>query len=681
MLNNTINEISAAYLSEAKNSPSLIEDMAAMEKYMAESYSGRIFIELLQNADDANSTDVFVEIFNGNIIFANNGRPFDENDLVAISRTGASKKTRGSSIGYRGIGFKSTAYLTNEIIIYSNDEFFTFSKSKCANALQKPIDKIPTVRIPFIVDSIDSTLEEHILTLNKQGYNTIFVFTNAKMELFIEELKDLNNGYFIFLRNIKRCQIRVSSLDKCIQVTRQNNKRHQIVSFFGSNNEEWAVIFRGSEAIALKIQNNKVVPCNSDEALFHCFLPTTEKSPYHLKINADFSTDPSRKHITLDALTQAAIDNIATLLFDVLKLALTEQDVDFSQFIDIILMVGSFSTLNQRLSAKLDSIIQKSFLLELENGTRQSIQKCKKLPDVFENSEKSLLRTSANIIMKQSIKTDCYQHIASIDLLIQKFSKESFTAEEISETLSEKSFVEKLSPQTYAKILSFIVSSAKHASVASKPFSSPHKIYLPTDTGVVPIGQVNDSNTKPKESIKKAISESLSPYDASLFSSIVGIDKTAIYSKESNLPRIEVSQKQTNGILSKGSMPVVAKWRSAEQQCIELEKHWGNIAVDVSRQNVGYDVESTTPSGEKRYIEVKLLNKGTVSFTITNNEYTAAHQYGDRYVICLIMQGEREAKVLYIKNPLEKLSFEKRVRQWEWYCENFNGEEFSIELR
>lgn len=37
-----------------------MEDMAAMEKYMAESYGERIFIELLQNADDANSTKIKV---------------------------------------------------------------------------------------------------------------------------------------------------------------------------------------------------------------------------------------------------------------------------------------------------------------------------------------------------------------------------------------------------------------------------------------------------------------------------------------------------------------------------------------------------------------------------------------------------------------------------------------------
>lgn len=87
MLRDTINKINREYIAEAKNSPTLIEDMAAMEKYMAESYSGRIFVELLQNADDCGSSRIILQEYNGSIIFANNGRPFDDNDIVSISRS------------------------------------------------------------------------------------------------------------------------------------------------------------------------------------------------------------------------------------------------------------------------------------------------------------------------------------------------------------------------------------------------------------------------------------------------------------------------------------------------------------------------------------------------------------------------------------------------------------------
>ena len=49
MLSNIINKINEKFLDEAKNSPQLLEDMSAMEKYMAENYSERVLIELLQN--------------------------------------------------------------------------------------------------------------------------------------------------------------------------------------------------------------------------------------------------------------------------------------------------------------------------------------------------------------------------------------------------------------------------------------------------------------------------------------------------------------------------------------------------------------------------------------------------------------------------------------------------------
>ena len=97
----------------------------------------------------------------------------------------------------------------------------------------------------------------------------------------------------------------------------------------------------------------------------------------------------------------------------------------------------------------------------------------------------------------------------------------------------------------------------------------------------------------------------------------------------------------------------------------------GYSVQDVSRMNVGYDIESTTSSGEKRYIEVKSLTNENAEFTITNNEYTAAHQYGNNYYICLVFDN----KPIYIQNPLNKLAFTKRIRQWEWVCDQYYGTE------
>ena len=72
-----IKQVSGSFLEEASASPRMLEDLAAMEKYMSESYDGRTFIELLQNADDAGAKRVCVSEIDNAVIVANDGRSFD----------------------------------------------------------------------------------------------------------------------------------------------------------------------------------------------------------------------------------------------------------------------------------------------------------------------------------------------------------------------------------------------------------------------------------------------------------------------------------------------------------------------------------------------------------------------------------------------------------------------------
>ena len=78
-------------------------------------------------------------------------------------------------------------------------------------------------------------------------------------------------------------------------------------------------------------------------------------------------------------------------------------------------------------------------------------------------------------------------------------------------------------------------------------------------------------------------------------------------------------------------------------------------------------MESVTPDGQKRYIEVKSVKKD-FSFSLTNNEYTAAHQYGEEYYVCLLLEDDNNLVVRYIQDPLRNAKFEKRIKQWEWIC-------------
>ena len=86
--------------------------------------------------------------------------------------------------------------------------------------------------------------------------------------------------------------------------------------------------------------------------------------------------------------------------------------------------------------------------------------------------------------------------------------------------------------------------------------------------------------------------------------------------------------------------------------------------------NLGYDLEVKLKNGEKIYIEVKSMISFSQPFKITNNEYSCAHNYGDKYYIALVINDDN-FEVKFIQNPIETLHFEKKCEQWSWFCEEY----------
>jgi len=71
--------------------------------------------ELLQNADDAGATVASADIQDGEFIFTHNGEDFTEEHFTSLCRFGYSNKRSLHTIGFRGIGFKSTFSLGDEV--------------------------------------------------------------------------------------------------------------------------------------------------------------------------------------------------------------------------------------------------------------------------------------------------------------------------------------------------------------------------------------------------------------------------------------------------------------------------------------------------------------------------------------------------------------------------------------
>lgn len=78
-----------------------------------------IVSELLQNADDAGATSASVNIEKEVFIFRHNGEDFIEEHFASLCRFGYSNKRALHTIGFRGIGFKSTFSLGDRVELYT----------------------------------------------------------------------------------------------------------------------------------------------------------------------------------------------------------------------------------------------------------------------------------------------------------------------------------------------------------------------------------------------------------------------------------------------------------------------------------------------------------------------------------------------------------------------------------
>lgn len=653
----TVLNINKRFMKEAQDSPSLFSDMASMESYMAESYNERVFAELLQNADDSGSTKIYVEEYNSNLYVANNGRPFNSSDLMAICRSGSSNKRRGSTIGYRGIGFKSSTRISQDIYIWSNQTFFTFSKNLCARKLKVPLNNVPTVRIPFLVQTISEDIANKVNMLEKDGFTTVFVFQNANLEEFRSEVREIESGYFLFLNNILECEIELPSIKKNFSINRKKENDKEIVSIDDALKriDEW-VVFKGDKSsIAFKNIEGKITYSSTSEATYHCYLPSNDSSPFSIKINGDFSTDPSRKNIMLDEYTKNVLFDIVNELKTIVNnVFLGAASEDASQILLVLNEQKSFSRINTYFKEIFSNEVSQLKLV-LSSGKEVSLKEYKLLPNWLENSEKDFLRENSPYVINQSLPHNIYSQFNGIDEFISTYSNATYTIDDYYKILKEQDELLETAPHIYNKIYAYILKEEKvHQQIYDQKPIYTSKIY----SSISDIVNADSSETLANE---------LSTSEKKWLFEITGYDL-----RQKDESKITTSQ-LTDKVVT-NQKPTVTKWRSTEKQVMEIEEYLGNTAIDVSKKNVGYDIESMTPDGQYRYIEVKSLSSENSIFSITNNEYTSAHQLSDSYYICLVSEG----KAIYIQNPIKNLHFEKRIRQWEWICEDYTGIEIEI---
>ena len=663
-----INILHDQFLDEAKKSPILLSDLANLEKYISESYSERSLIELIQNADDANSTRFYIELINDNaVLVANNGDYFSEDDVIALCRSGSStKKRKSNTIGYRGIGFKSIVNYTNTVHLISGDIKLSFSKELTKKDLPE-VENVPLVRIPH--EFCGNEFENEINKVINEGYTTVFIF-ETKFDSILEEINSFDDSCLLFLRNLEHFESKTNTYKKINSIRKNEDNQNFISLTNGAENTDWLILTKEYENekidIAFLLENKNVKSMNKEKAVIHSFMPTKNQFCIPCKVNGDFSTDPSHTKIVIDDESINTIKSLSDFFTYMISDILQNKHDDF----------------------KLISVISKIFIDPLSKF------KSKNINDIFIDELKATIHKHLNkediLIQPKWLSEDSFIEIFDSDnkLLIsdsleskipgikQLLLNLNFEEAEFNEAMIKASNNE-FSEDTRVDLVVKSIEKTRFTIDSEDKKAITNAKIIDTGENIETIK--NKSNKKVKKSFISKVEEKLSDKnDLKHFAKSFDMEYEGI-DEEKEVKKPQIIENNTNVSFKRTNL---TKWRKVEQNVTEFLKECDNLknVQDVSTINLGYDTSATNEKGEDLFFEIKSVKSLGDSITMTNNEYSNAHKYKENYYLVIASQNQSSLEMVFISNPIENLQLNKRVVRWEWVCDGYDGKYFKTDF-
>lgn len=678
MSSTILKEVRQSLLEEARKSPSLLADLAGLEQYVAESYDARSFVELLQNADDAGASRFIVYRAGNFLLVANDGRSFNRTDFESLCRSAASHKHRGTSIGYRGIGFKSVVGFAETIYVFSGELEATFSRERTAEEIPEA-SRVPLVRVPHPVESEERAwMAEAFEAIAQGGYRTIFVFTNLIASGIEAEFAAFDPTSLLFLRHIRQVELR-SSIEEMITARRETlDTRSRSIRLASSGGTYlWRVVERAEIALAFAQEEEAIKRLEEREAVVHAFLPTHEATGLPIKINGDISTDPSRTRVILDERTAVGIEGAARLIVDLIAEALDESSDPVAAG-----LVASLVPFRDPRTAIFQRRSFKTQLLEaIKRVAEDRFENLRYRPSWLNPVDFEMFAAASNI---RAVPRRL-EEIAGLSGFLEHLGAKEATLADL--RLGFKNSVPSLLGA--AEVVSRLASLHATKQISEAEIDTKWRLW-PLDDEPVTFEEVRRVAKPLNQSFVDMVSEKVgvSSELRRLVASLSEPETASRVVPEQLVNKPQPPEQAVHSPRSEGLPPgtpprrlSLKRWRSAEQQVLSLLELQGWKVEDVSRQNVGYDIEGFTPKGEEVFLEVKAIDNPGQPFTLTSNEEATARQRGDAYWLVVVRQAGANLEVAFIRDPANQLELTRQCRQWVWECSSYeyNPEKFLLE--
>ena len=290
-------------------------------------YSERthFIFELIQNAEDAEATELAFELFADRLELRHDGRPFTEADVRGVCGVGKSGKSGDlTAIGKFGIGFKSVYAYTRSPRISSGDEHFRI-ENYVRPFPAEPLARSGTLFVfPFDHDSLPAAV--------------------AAREI-AAALTAIRPRILLFLRSIERLRVSLrvgagvsgSVIERSVTTwpaAAGPGPRQVTLSSDGRPAEEWLIWQRQAVELAPPVEiafrairafrdegdpgRPRLVPCDSSPLIVS--FPTEKETFLGFLVQGPYRTTPARDNVPgHDPSNQLLVRETAALLCDVLR--------------------------------------------------------------------------------------------------------------------------------------------------------------------------------------------------------------------------------------------------------------------------------------------------------------------------------------------------------------------------
>ncbi|MCX2582709.1 sacsin N-terminal ATP-binding-like domain-containing protein [Pedobacter sp. MR22-3] len=185
------------------------------EQELTKEYNGRQLLELLQNADDAGSSNVLISLNTREkkLTISNEGKKFGVGGIKSLMLANLSTKTKIEYIGNKGLGFRSILNWANIVTIFSNGCKISFSPVIAKEIFENKIGlsqkeqlvikqerNLAASAIPFPVLAIPEVVE----TIFESKWSTVIEidFKPEYLKDIEDQIKELSEEVLLFLNNI-----------------------------------------------------------------------------------------------------------------------------------------------------------------------------------------------------------------------------------------------------------------------------------------------------------------------------------------------------------------------------------------------------------------------------------------------------------------------------------------------